>query len=225
MKDYDKAMADFLYVAQDTTNQYTWWTKGSMYFEVAWLYWTRLNNAEQGIKYFNLTEENKGFSNNWRKGLLGSVHEWHKEYDKALAVYNQCIESDTKDESSIYDRGYIYKQLGEMDKANADFNTILELIAQDDEPSHDLYRLAGSAYLEMDMPDKARENFENCEETVKTDGTKNGVCACVYSTWAKYYKYTGEYETALENIKKAIELANSVRNNKLLVEIEGLVQM
>jgi len=223
MKEYKKAIEDCLQVAENPQNQYTWWTKGSMYFELGWIYWTRLNNAEAGIKYFLLAEEHKGFTNNWKKGLLGSIHEWHKDYEKALAVYNECIANDPKDESSIFDRGYVYKQTGKTDKAKEDFMKVIEMVEGAEDASHDLYRLAGSAYLEMDNHDNARVYFEKCEETIKTDGTKNGTCACVHSSWAKYYKYVGDYAKALTQIEQAIGLANSVRNNELKQEIEALV--
>ena len=223
MEEYDKAIEDCLQVAENPQKQYTWWSKGSMYFEIAWTYWSSLNDEESATKYFALTEENNGFTTNWRKSIYAGYFEWKKDYDKAIEIYNQCIDGDQKDEYAFLSRGGLYKLKGDTAKSEEDLNKALEMVANAENLTHDLYRIAGTAYLQMGNKDKAREYFEKCEEAVKTDGTKNGECHCVYRNWAEYYKHTGEYVKALEQIKLVVALANSVRNNGFMREIEALL--
>ena len=220
MGEYQKAVDDCLYVVENLGKQYSWWTKGSMYFEVAWIYSQKLNNDEAATKYFMLTKENNGFTSNWRKGFLADLYEKQGDLENAIDTYSKCIESDPKDEFSIFSRGKLYKKTGEHAKAEADFNQVIEMITSGDKESHDLYRLVGSAYLEIGDPDNAKIYYEKAEVAIKTDGTKNGICFCIHQNWAKYYKHIGQYEKALEQINLAIGLSNSIKNNELKQEIE-----
>jgi len=220
MAEYQKAIDDYLLVAENADTVDTWWTKGYMYFEAGWLYWSKLNNAETAIKYFFLANENDGLTDNWEKSFMADAYEWLKDYDKALAAHSDCIDNDPDDEWAYLSRGILYKQLGESEKATADFETVLSLVSDNEDASHDSYRFAGTAYLELGDATKARKYYEKSAEVVKTDGTKNGTCFCVFQSWAKYYKHIGDYAKALEQIDIAIGLANSVRNNELKREIE-----
>ncbi|MCL2572595.1 MAG: tetratricopeptide repeat protein [Defluviitaleaceae bacterium] len=221
MKEYKKAIDDFLLFAENMQNQRGWWAKAVMYFEAARIYWSELNEEETAIKYFMLAEEH-GLEGNWNRSYLAGIYEWLKNYEKAVAIYSECIESDSKDDYNIYSRGYAYKCMGETEKANQDFETVIKIGSEIDETkkiSHDTYRFIGYAYLEMDQPDNAKACFEKATEAIKTDGTKDGKCFCIYHNWAKYYMYIGEYQKALKQIDIAIGITNSVRNNKLRQEI------
>ncbi|MCL2378819.1 MAG: tetratricopeptide repeat protein [Defluviitaleaceae bacterium] len=219
IEEYEKSANDCLLVAENPQNQDTWWEKGPMYFEAAWVYWSKLNNAEAAKKYFFLASENDGTNDNWEKGFLADVYERAGEYEKAMAIHDECIEDDPEDECALLSRGELYKEMGEAAKASADFNRLLEVISENEDAGHDSYRYAGTASLAMDNPEKAREYYEKSTEAVKTDGTKGGICFCIHQSWAKYYRYLGDYAKALEKIDLAIGISNSVMNNDLKQEI------
>jgi len=220
MGEYEKAIADYLQVADNPQDQDTWWEKGYMYFEAGWLYWSKLNNADAAEKYMLLADEHDGLEGTWEKGFLGDIYKHTHDYDKAIKVYSECIEEDEEDEYAYLTRGETYKLAGQLENAKADFEKVLELVTSDEEDaSHDSYRFAGTAYLELDNPKKAKEYYKKAEKTVKTDGTKDGECFCIYQSWAKYHMYNKDYKKALKQIELAIGLSNSVRNNAQKQEI------
>jgi len=220
MKEYEKAVDDFIQAAENPKNQQTWWDKGVMYYEAADILWGDLNDEENGTKYYLLAEEHGGINTNRKKTDIAVIYERQKNYEKALALYDECINGGLEDNITIFSRGCIYKILGETTKAQEDFDKIIERAINPEKIFHDVYRFAGRVYLEMDMPEEARKQFEKATEVIKTDGTKNATCFCIHQSWALYYKHIGEYQKALEQIDIAIGLVNSVRNNAMKREIE-----
>ena len=219
MNEYQKAIDDFLLVAENPQRQNTWWEKGTMYYEAADILASNLNDAETATKYYFLAQEHGGINTDRKKAHFAYVYIWSKEYEKAIAIFDECINSDPKDDYYVYTRGDVYKRMGEHAKAKADFDKVLEMVADADDTSHNAYRFVGYAHLEMGRPDEAKVCFEKAQEAIKTDGTRDGICFCIPQNWARYYRNIGDYQKALEQIELAIGITNSVWNNELKREI------
>ena len=220
MDEYQKAIDDFLPVAENPQNQSIWWSKGMMYYEIADIHASNLNDRAAAIKYYVMANDHGGINTNRKKVNFANIYLWQKEYEKAIAIYDECVASDPKDDYFIFNRGDTYKRMGDSDKAKADFEMILELAKASDKTSHNAYRYVGYAHLELGNANDAKTCFEKAEEVIKTDGTRGGKCFCIYQNWARYYLHVGDCQKALEQVELAIGHTNSVWNNELKREIE-----
>ena len=119
-----------------------------------------------------------------------------KQYEEALADYNKALEMDIPRNASIFtNRAITHTELGNMNQALADFNTVL----QQHPDSAELYCLRGLLYKQMGRVNKALDDFT---QALNIDP---GIPDAYYSRGILYQDLE-EYNRAITAYSEAIQL-------------------
>ncbi len=139
----------------------------------------------------------------------GYCWERKKEYDKAIADYNEAIRLDSKYASAYNNRGTVWYEKQEYDEAIANYNEAIRLDPKFASAYNQL------AWLQATCPDERYRDGRNavtaatkaCELTSwKDDG--------VMDTLAAAYAESGDFEQACKWQEKAIQLATNEKDNQ-----------
>ena len=142
-------------------------------------------------------------------GNLGNAYRAKKEYDKAIDCFNKGIKSEPKMASNYINRAFTYFEMGQYDKAAADFTKVEEIYPSYFNQPEML--TPGQAYLNIGNYDKAIEYFTeviNCSDEY----------SCSRSN-AKYYR--GLTYAKKDERKKAIKDLKAVFGPSSLYDKEA----
>jgi len=126
-------------------------------------------------------------------GLKGNYYFEQKKFDEAIVEYNNHLESNPSDVSSIYNRGRAYEEVGKFKLAISDFESVI-----DKEPEH------FKAYLSLAKIYYDKKNFNksliNSAKAIKiADNSAVG-----YFFKARAEHQLGYSDQALESYNEAI---------------------
>jgi serine/threonine-protein kinase len=115
----------------------------------------------------------------------------------AAQKFQEAVDKDDQNVSALFDLGIVQMRSGQLEQARANFKTVLKI-----EPDADSYKsLATISLLEGKFSD-----------AVEMDKKALSLNAQSYQAWgnlASAYSWSGNRTEALENYKKAIDLANA----------------
>jgi tetratricopeptide (TPR) repeat protein len=119
----------------------------------------------------------------------GNYQDAIKDYDQALAI--------DKDFRAYYQRGVAYKMSGNLDSAEASFQSCIKA-----KPDFDFaYNALGGVYFSKGKYQDAADNFEK----ILTISKNKAVIAKVKSNLSLVYAKMGNQEEAAGNVKKGVE--------------------
>jgi len=148
---------------------------------------------------------------------------WHQnKLDKSLEYMNLSVGIHKRAHSLKYlgtgynNLGNLYKELGDYDNA---IKNLLLSIAYLDSSSNSIVKVKAKlnlaeTYLAINKPQKALKELNESEKICKKTNNLADYCD-FYIIKAKYFEKQNEFHLAEENFKKAIALANSLKNLKL----------
>lgn len=116
------------------------------------------------------------------------------QYDKSLDDFTRAIENDPGDAAVHLERGQIYKILGRMAEATADFETVIQLQSQAD----DTWPLDAQAWFEMGRPEQAVEAY-----TRALDGELAGSIDLLLDR-GEVYDALGQYQNAVDDYSQVL---------------------
>jgi len=116
-------------------------------------------------------------------------------FENILAEYDLAIENSSDNKFAFYDRGYIYYEKKEYDKAISDLNKATEL----DPKFSPAYSGRGSVYVEKKEYDTS---LSNLNKAIELDPTFSPY----YDARGIVYGRKNQYDKALSDLNKAIEL-------------------
>ncbi len=119
-----------------------------------------------------------------------------KDYQKAIADYSSAIKIRSKRKSFYYNRGLAYEQINETDKAINDYSKAIQL----DSEYQEAIAARANIYKKVN-PEMAMKEFENALELDEGDYK-------VYINRGNYYREQKEFDKALVDLNKAIEICN-----------------
>jgi formylglycine-generating enzyme required for sulfatase activity len=123
-----------------------------------------------------------------------SYHE-KKNYDKAIADFNDAIRMDPLNAGYIDKRGYIYYKIKDCDKALVDFNEAIRM-----DPFNAVYfNDHGRCYLWKGEDNKAIADYS---EAIRLDPSKG----LYFEDRALVYGFKGDYKKAVADYKEALRL-------------------
>jgi tetratricopeptide (TPR) repeat protein len=136
---------------------------------------------------------------------LGEVYYYGlKDYEKAKEKFDKALELNNGLSNTLYFRGASYKELNNIEAAEADFRKVIELPVSDN--AYD-YFFRGLAYYELKDYKSAVEDFEKSIEI-------NPKYFGVYYSLAESYKELNEYEKAAENYKTYLKITGNKFGNE-----------
>jgi tetratricopeptide (TPR) repeat protein len=137
-----------------------------------------------------------------------------RDYDGAIAAYNEAIQLDPKSAHVFISRGNAYKNKGDYNRAIADFNEAIQL----DPKSALAFMDRGDAYTNKGDNDRAIADFN---EAIRL----NPKSALTLSNRGVAYGNKGDYDRAIVDFDKAIRLdpksAHAFRNRGIAYAYKG----
>jgi len=223
MEKHKNALDDFFYAEENGKNMRIWWDMNQIYFEIAHIYSTKLNDAPNALKYFELAL-NENSNDMYTHFYIGNLYTYfYKNHEKAVGYYNAAIELDEGDHMNFYHRGISYQCDGKFDLAKNDFLQVVKMCVSKDLAKsityHGDYTYMAQAYIMLGEHKKAYTAIKKAASLVKRDGTKKRNCYCIYMVWAQYFQGIGKKNKARKYIEIAVSISNSVMNNDLKSEI------
>ena len=187
--EYEKAIADYTKTIELDPDYVEAYNNRGVTYE-------SLMECEKAIadytKAIELDPESAGVYNN-----RGVASESQGEYEKAIVDYTKVIELDPEKFFGYYNRGLAYDALGEYESAIADYTKVLEL-APDNAIA---YNKREGAIKSQNEKEKALaiEKYNNINDFAPVDVND-------YYYRGNFYEALGEYENAIADYTKAIEL-------------------
>ena len=135
-------------------------------------------------------------------GVFGCASEVTKEgdslfndgkYTEAVEAYSDYLKTRPKDIKTLYNRGRAYEELGQVEKARADFDKILDL----DQDNLNANLSMGKYWYNKKNFDQAINFFDR---VIVIDGRR----ADAYLLKGRAFHQQGEFEEAMENYNQAI---------------------
>ncbi len=130
-----------------------------------------------------------------KNSLEGDQHFRNGDYENAVAAYTEFLILKPRDVKTIYNRGRAYEELDMIDKAIADFETVLK-----EDPNHTNALLSMARYYHYRL-----EDYENSvfflDKVIGLDGNN-----------ARAYLMRGKSHQKLANLKEAMSDYNSAIN-------------
>ena len=179
-KDYDKAIAEYTQAIKVNPNVLESYIARALVYQERKDYDKEIADYTEVIKrdpnrlyekYMQSDTSVLGYTFGAYHFLRGSVYLEKKEYDKAIADFNEEIRCQISFGlgnawAAYTERGRVYLEKKEYDKAIADFNEAIRM-----NPKFDpVYRYRGDAYLEKKEYDKAVADFEKALQIVYLSG-------------------------------------------------------
>ena len=125
-----------------------------------------------------------------------TIKMYNKQYDDALEDLELAVTLAPKSIRSYYCRARIYDKLGKKDKAEADFNKVLELDPDHNRSSDTYYTLA--ILGKKDEAEKAMNDFYKDDQDLEEQSN-------LYYNKACFYSLVGKTDEAIEYLKKSLE--------------------
>ncbi len=129
---------------------------------------------------------------------IGTALLFMKQYDEALAYFNQSLDLSPNQPGTVYNRGMCYAQMGKYPEAMADFNYALEL---DPDWSWALH-WRGWVYFQLGETERAMIDYTHA---IRFD-SKDDVA---YLWRGEAYQRLGQAEKALPDFEKALQCTHS----------------
>ena len=172
-------------------------TNSSMYIE-------KLFEERHYEKIINLYNTDPEKYENSPKELAFVAKSYFKlrDYDNALKFYDKAIDLDHYEPMYYSDKGLLYYELGDFHKAVISCDRAIEL--NSDYPP--AYINKSAAYIGMKKWDWAHVELSHVMDMKISEEDK----AYAYANLSTIYANTGDYEKALNNASKAIELNKEI---------------
>jgi tetratricopeptide (TPR) repeat protein len=136
-----------------------------------------------------------------------------KQWDKAIVSFSNAIKKSNPSDADTYyySRAECYLQLGQFDKAIADYTQVINLKPR----LADAYRFRGRAYNQLQQPDKAIADFDKALQ-LKGPGFFEiyGDRAESYLKKKDYDKAIADYSIFIERIKRTRQVIPEVYDNR-----------
>jgi len=136
-------------------------------------------------------------------------------YDKALADYEKAVELDSENAGIYRSIGYIYKNQNKSDKALENFNRAIELDPED----YYSYNAKGHLFMMEKKFDDALETFDKCIELEPDNASGYSMKANIY------LQYLNNYDLAIKEYTKALELETREKQLGLLYTNRGIAHL
>jgi Flp pilus assembly protein TadD len=143
----------------------------------------------------------------------GSEYLANREWDKAIADFNEAIRLDPEGSSGYYSRGLCYEAKGDYDRAIEDFNEAIR--RSPDNPSD--YESRGETYLKKGDYDKAIEDFNEAIRKRKEffpDDPQHEA----YTLRGIAYAAKGDFGDANADWETVLQMDTADRMEKILVK-------
>ncbi len=126
--------------------------------------------------------------------MLAALYKQTKDYEKAIAAYDELEHLAGIDESTSFEKYQLYVMDNKPQKGIAEIDKLINKY-----PSETRYRIIrGDIFMEQKMPQKAFDIYQN---VLKEDPNN----PYVYVSLSEYYKSVNEPEKALESIVSALK--------------------
>lgn len=150
---------------------------------------------------------------------LATLHLLRKDYASAVRLYSEILTEDPENAGVFKLRADAHLFLGKQSEAMADYEATLKIRPEDDGVLNNLAWLLGTSPDE-ELRDGKR-SIELATEACKLTDYKQ---PHILSTLASGYAEIGDFETAINWSKKAIELAGESLKDALTKELESYQQ-
>jgi tetratricopeptide (TPR) repeat protein len=122
-----------------------------------------------------------------------------KEYNSAEFEYGRAIKLDEDSVRANYGMGKVYVETGRIEEAKQIFKKLSQTEALFEEENKHLFNEFGIDLRKQGMYDEAIVNYEKAVSIAPKDET-------LYYNLGRAYKEKGDYKTAYEKVKKALEI-------------------
>lgn len=144
---------------------------------------------------------------------MGEYYFNRKDYEKALKIYNRILELDKDHKPAYLQIGYIEYVKGGYKEALAKYSKALELAKGDKEEGSIIYTKIAQVYLEQGEIYLATEEIKKALEYNENNGY-------ALRALGNMYLRNKEYEKALTQYKKALEIAKGNKKDESMIYSE-----
>src|SRR5262249_3008489 len=147
---------------------------------------------------------------------IANTHQAAKQPQKAVTIYSQIVQTDAENAPAFRGRADAYLSLGKQAEAISDYESALKI-----EPKNSgvLNNLAW--VLATSPDDKLRDGKKAIELAKEACDVTEYKAAHILSTLAASYAETGDFDTAMDWSKKAVELGTDNLKAQLNQELES----
>lgn len=194
-RQYDSAEVYFdKAITIDPYHKFVYYNKGMLYL-----------NTDQGEKAVKALEEHTLNHENDGDGWAGLADAYAliKDNDNALSCYAQGIKVDPKNKLAYTKRSDFYYEQGEYEKAISDLKTLLKFYPKEGQYYADI----GYIYYQRDNL-HFKDAIKWYKKALNYEENANW-----YGTIGSCYDFLEEYDAAIENYKKSIELGTDESDN------------